>query len=135
MQLQMYHELQKMYQTTCEAAHDINRHVTALKTWISSESCQKAEQYLSDLSDTARQLQPRIRNQKEILERSGWVYGNRKCSENDRDRALPENGADCTAYYKYMRTYKDRTSAEKAFHKKESYGDRIVQCAENCGEI
>ncbi len=68
MQLQMYHELQKMYQTTCEAAHDINRHVTALKTWISGESCQKAEQYLSDLSDTARQLQPRIRNQNEILE-------------------------------------------------------------------
>lgn len=68
MQLQMYHELQKMYQTTCEAAHDINRHVTALKTWIFGESCEKAEQYLSDLSDTARQLQPRIRNQNEILE-------------------------------------------------------------------
>ena len=57
-----------MYQATCEAAHDINRHVTALKTWISGELCQKAEQYLSDLSDTARQLQPRIRNQNEILE-------------------------------------------------------------------
>ena len=35
LQLQMYRELQKMYRTTCEAAHDINRHVTALKTWIS----------------------------------------------------------------------------------------------------
>lgn len=68
MQLQMYHELQKMYQTTCEAAHDINRHVTALKTWISDESDIKAERYLSDLSDTAKQLQPRIRNQNEILE-------------------------------------------------------------------
>ncbi len=68
MQLQMYHELQKMYQTTCEAAHDINRHVIALKTWISGESCQKAEQYLSDLSDTVKQLQPKIRNQNEILE-------------------------------------------------------------------
>lgn len=67
-QLQMYHELQKMYQTTCEAAHDINRHVNALKSWISGESCEKAEQYLSDLSDTAKQLQPRIRNQNEILE-------------------------------------------------------------------
>ncbi len=68
LQLQMYRELQKMYRTTCEAAHDINRHVTALKTWISGESVQKAEQYLSDLSDTAQQLQPRIRNQNEILE-------------------------------------------------------------------
>lgn len=68
MQLQMYHELQKMYRTTCEAAHDINRHVTALKKWISDESGQKAEKYLSDLSDTAKQLQPRIRNQNEILE-------------------------------------------------------------------
>lgn len=68
MQLQMYHELQKMYRTTCEAAHDINRHVSALKTWISDESCQKAEQYLSDLSDAAKHLQPRIRNQNEILE-------------------------------------------------------------------
>lgn len=68
MQLQMYHELQKMYRTTCEAAHDINRHVTALKKWISGESGQKAEKYLSDLSDTAKQLQPRIRNQNEILE-------------------------------------------------------------------
>lgn len=68
MQLQMYHELQKMYQTTCAAAHDINRHVSALKTWILDESDKKAEKYLSDLSDTARQLQPRIRNQNEILE-------------------------------------------------------------------
>lgn len=68
MQLQMYHELQKIYHTTCEAAHDINRHVTALKNWISVESGQKAEKYLSDLSDTAKQLQPRIRNQNEILE-------------------------------------------------------------------
>ncbi len=68
MQLQMYHELQKMYQTTCEAAHDINRHISALKTWISGESDKKAEKYLSDLSDTAKQLQPRIRNQNEILE-------------------------------------------------------------------
>ena len=68
MQLQMYHELQKMYQTTCEAAHDINRHVSALKTWISDESDKKVGKYLSDLSDTARQLQPRIRNQNEILE-------------------------------------------------------------------
>lgn len=68
MQLQMYNELQKMYRTTCEAAHDINRHVTALKKWISSESDQKAEKYLSDLSNTAKQLQPRIRNQNEILE-------------------------------------------------------------------
>lgn len=68
MQLQMYHELQKMYQITCESAHDINRHVTALKTWISGESYQKAEQYLSDLSDAAKHLQPRIRNQNEILE-------------------------------------------------------------------
>lgn len=68
MQLQMYNELQKMYRTTCEAAHDINRHVTALKTWISDESDKKAEKYLSDLSNTAKQLQPRIRNQNEILE-------------------------------------------------------------------
>ncbi|HEZ7986805.1 MAG TPA: GHKL domain-containing protein [Ruminococcus sp.] len=68
MQLQMYNELQKMYRTTCEAAHDINRHVTALKKWISGKSGQKAEKYLSDLSDTAKQLQPRIRNQNEILE-------------------------------------------------------------------
>lgn len=50
MQLQMYRELQKMYRT----AHDINQHVSALKTWIFCESCQKAEQYLSDLSDAAR---------------------------------------------------------------------------------
>ncbi len=48
MQLQMYHELQKMYQTTCEAAHDINRHVSALKKWISDKSDNKAEKYLSD---------------------------------------------------------------------------------------
>lgn len=68
LQLQMYRELQKMYRTTCEVAHDINRHVTALKTWISSESVQKSEQYLSDLSDTAQQLLPRIKNQNEILE-------------------------------------------------------------------
>lgn len=42
--------------------------ISHLKTWISGESVQKAEQYLSDLSDTAQQLQPRIRNQNEILE-------------------------------------------------------------------
>lgn len=68
LQLQMYRELQKMYRTTCEAAHDINRHVTALKTWISGEPSQKVEKYLCDLSDTAKHLQPRIKNQNEILE-------------------------------------------------------------------
>lgn len=69
LQLQMYQELQKMYRTTCEAAHDINRHVIALKTWITTnKSEQKVEKYLSELSNTAKQLQPRIKNQNEILE-------------------------------------------------------------------
>ena len=34
LQLQMYRELQKLYQQTCETAHDINRHITALQAWI-----------------------------------------------------------------------------------------------------
>ena len=38
LQLQMYRELQKLYQQTCETAHDINRHITALQAWIAGKS-------------------------------------------------------------------------------------------------
>lgn len=68
LQLQMYRELQKLYQQTCETAHDINRHITALQAWIAGKSTRDGEQYLSDLSAAAKQLQPRIRNQNAILE-------------------------------------------------------------------
>ena len=64
----MYRELQKLYQQTCETAHDINRHITALQAWIAGKSTRDGEQYLSDLSAAAKQLQPRIRNQNAILE-------------------------------------------------------------------
>ncbi len=68
LQLQMYRELQNMYQKTCETAHDINRHITSLKTWIAETSTRDAEQYLSDLSAATKQLRPRIQNQNKILE-------------------------------------------------------------------
>ncbi len=66
LQLHMYRELQKMYQTTCSAAHDIQRHVNALKTLVKEKS--NGDNYLADLSETAKKLQPRIKNQNEILE-------------------------------------------------------------------
>ena len=43
LQLQMYRELQNMYQKTCETAHDINRHITSLKTWIAETSTRDAD--------------------------------------------------------------------------------------------
>ncbi len=68
LQLQMYQELQKMYQKTCASAHDINRHISALQTWISEKSETPPNKYLSDLYKVASQLKPRIQNQNAILE-------------------------------------------------------------------
>lgn len=68
LQLQMYQELRKKYQETHAVAHDINRHVSALKALIAASPNQQAETYLSDLAKTTKRLKPVIRNQNAILE-------------------------------------------------------------------
>lgn len=43
LQLQMYQELRKKYDTSCEIAHDINRHISSLKALINSNPNKQAE--------------------------------------------------------------------------------------------
>lgn len=66
--LQMYEELRKKYNETCEVAHDINRHISSLKGLIETNQNKQAEKYLSDLSEETVRLKPTIRNQNSMLE-------------------------------------------------------------------
>lgn len=66
--LQMYQELRKKYNETCEVAHDINRHISSLKGLIETNQNKQAEEYLSDLSEETVRLKPTIRNQNSMLE-------------------------------------------------------------------
>lgn len=68
LQLQMYQELRKKYNTTCEIAHDINRHILSLKALIKSNPNKQAECYLSDLTKDTERLRPVIKNQNAMLE-------------------------------------------------------------------
>lgn len=68
LQLQMYQELQKKYNDTHEIAHDINRHISSLKTLIKSYSIDQAEKYLSELTEESNRLNPIIKNQNSMLE-------------------------------------------------------------------
>lgn len=68
LQLQMYQELRKKYNTTCEIAHDINRHISSLKALIMSNPNKQAECYLSDLTKDTERLRPVIKNQNAMLE-------------------------------------------------------------------
>lgn len=64
----MYQELRKKYNTTCEIAHDINRHISSLKALIKLNPNKQAECYLSDLTKDTERLRPVIKNQNAILE-------------------------------------------------------------------
>lgn len=66
--LQMYEELRKKYNETCEVAHDINRHISSLKGLLETNQNKQAEEYLSDLSEETVRLKPTIRNQNSMLE-------------------------------------------------------------------
>lgn len=66
--LQMYQELRKKYNETCEVAHDINRHIASLKGLIETNQNKQAKEYLSDLSEETIRLTPTIRNQNSMLE-------------------------------------------------------------------
>lgn len=68
LQLQMYQELRKKYNTTCEIAHDINRHISSLKALIMSNPNKQVECYLSDLTKDTERLRPVIKNQNAMLE-------------------------------------------------------------------
>ena len=68
LQLHMYQELRKKYNTTCEIAHDINRHIFSLKSLIALNPNEQAESYLSDLTRETERLRPVIRNQNPMLE-------------------------------------------------------------------
>ena len=68
LQLQMYQELRKKYDTSCEIAHDINRHISSLKALINSNPNKQAECYLSDLTKDTERLRPVIKNQNAMLE-------------------------------------------------------------------
>jgi len=68
LQLHMYQELRKKYNTTCEIAHDINRHIFSLKSLIALNPNEQAESYLSDLTRETDRLRPVIRNQNPMLE-------------------------------------------------------------------
>lgn len=69
LQLQMYQELQKKYAETCKVAHDINRHVSSLKALIETNDCSdKAQKYLSELTEESNRLYPAIKNQNPMLE-------------------------------------------------------------------
>ena len=67
MQLQMYRELNKKYDTAREIAHDINRHMTALEALVNADHNEQAKQYFSDLSKAAERLNPVIKNQNPML--------------------------------------------------------------------
>lgn len=69
LQLQMYQELQKKYTETCKVAHDINRHVSSLKALMgTNDSSDKAQKYLSELTEESNRLYPAIKNQNPMLE-------------------------------------------------------------------
>ncbi len=69
LQHQMYQELQKKYAETCKVAHDINRHVSSLKALIETNDCSdKAQKYLSELTEESNRLYPAIKNQNPMLE-------------------------------------------------------------------
>lgn len=69
LQHQMYQELQKKYAETCKIAHDINRHVSSLKALIETNDCSdKAQKYLSELTEESNRLYPTIKNQNPMLE-------------------------------------------------------------------
>ncbi len=69
LQHQMYQELQKKYAETCKIAHDINRHVSSLKALIETNDCNdKAQKYLSELTEESNRLYPAIKNQNPMLE-------------------------------------------------------------------
>lgn len=68
LQLQMYQELHEKYKTTREIAHDINRHISALRALITANPNEKAECYLSDLTEDTERLHPTIQNQNAMLE-------------------------------------------------------------------
>lgn len=69
LQHQMYRELQKKYAETCKIAHDINRHVSSLKALIETNDCSdKAQKYLSELTEESNRLYPAIKNQNPMLE-------------------------------------------------------------------
>ncbi len=69
LQHQMYQELQKKYTETCKVAHDIKRHVSSLKSLIETNgSDDKAQKYLSELTEESDRLYPAIRNQNPMLE-------------------------------------------------------------------
>lgn len=69
LQHQMYQELQKKYTETCKIAHDINRHVSSLKSLIGTDGISdKAHVYLSELTEESNRLYPAIKNQNPMLE-------------------------------------------------------------------
>ncbi len=69
LQHQMYQELQKKYAETCKVAHDIKRHVSSLRSLIETNgSDDKAQKYLSELTEESDRLYPAIRNQNPMLE-------------------------------------------------------------------
>lgn len=69
LQLQMYQELQKKYTETCKVAHDINRHVSSLKALMETDdSSDKAQKYLSELTEESNRLYPSIKNLNPMLE-------------------------------------------------------------------
>ena len=68
LQLQMYQELREKYSTTCEIAHDMNRHISSLKALIANHPVEQAEYYLSDLVKETERLRPSIKNQNAMLE-------------------------------------------------------------------
>ena len=67
LQLQMYSELNKKYDSAREISHDINRHITSLEALIKAEHNEQAERYFSDLSKAADRLNPVIKNQNSML--------------------------------------------------------------------
>lgn len=68
LQLQMYSELRKRYNATCQTAHDINRHISSLRTLIAAFPNHQAEDYFADLTRDVERLRPVIRNQNAMLE-------------------------------------------------------------------
>ena len=69
LQLQMYQKLQSKYSESCSVVHDINKHINSLHKLIEKEpDNQRAEQYLSDLKQTAERLRPTMKNQNIMLE-------------------------------------------------------------------
>lgn len=68
LQNQMYKDLQKKYNQMCKISHDINRHISSLKTLIEISDNEKADVYFSELIAETKILFPAIKNQNLILE-------------------------------------------------------------------